>query len=153
MQIANDWGELLYTLECLSKGSAKRKFREIIKYSWGGVCAYCRSNRADTIDHIKPKCHGGGNSLRSNLLPCCQQCNHSKGSENWLVWFEQQSFFNITAKELIDEWIANKRFIEEQLDEQRPGSNNRATIRVDEGALRNWQDEPTKSGKNCLAVA
>lgn len=117
MGIAEDWADLMFDLECLSKGAAKRKFRKSIKYGWGGLCAYCRSNRATTLDHIKPKSKGGS-SLRSNLIPCCKECNHSKGSEPWLAWFEQQLFYNETAKELIEEWISNKRFIEEELDEQ-----------------------------------
>ena len=114
MGYAEDWGELMFSLQCLSKGSAKRQFRETIRYSFGGLCAYCRCHRATTLDHLKPKCKGGS-SLRSNLIPACRECNHSKGSEAWLVWFERQSFYNETAKELIEEWISNKRFIEEEL--------------------------------------
>ena len=53
MGIANDWHELMFGLECLSKGNAKRQFRQAIKYSFGGLCAYCRSARATTLDHIK----------------------------------------------------------------------------------------------------
>ena len=118
MGIAEDWKELMFSLDCLSKGSAKRKFRKSIKNGWGGLCAYCRSNRATTLDHIKPKSRGGS-SLRSNLIPCCQACNHSKGSENWLEWFQRQEFYNSVAQELIEEWISNKRFIDEELDEER----------------------------------
>ena len=128
MGIAEDWAELMFSPDCLSKGSAKRKFRRSIKYGWGGLCAYCRSNRATTLDHLKPKSRGGS-SLRSNLIPACQGCNHSKGSQHWLEWFQDQSFFNETAKELIDEWVSNKRFIEEELDEERP--NNRTKIRTE----------------------
>ena len=98
MGIAEDWGDLLYSLDCLSKGQAKRKFRKSIKYGWGGLCCYCRCNRATTLDHVKPRSKGGS-SLRSNLLPACIECNHSKGSEPWLVWFQRQSFYNETAKE------------------------------------------------------
>jgi hypothetical protein len=114
MGIAEDWGELLYSLDCVTKRAAKRKFRKSIKYGFGGLCCYCRSNRATTLDHVKPRSRGGS-SLRSNLLPACQECNHSKGSEHWLVWFKRQSFYNETAKELIEEWISNKRFIEEEV--------------------------------------
>ena len=102
MGIAEDWSDLMYDLTCLSKQSAKRRFKKSIKYGWGGLCGYCRCNRATTLDHIKPKSKGGS-SLRSNLLPCCLECNHSKGSQPWLVWFQEQSFYNETAKELIEE--------------------------------------------------
>ena len=150
MGIAEDWADLMFNLDCLSKGAAKRKFRKSIKYGWGGLCAYCRSNRATSLDHIKPKSKGGS-SLRSNLIPCCKTCNHDKGSQPWLVWFEQQEFYNETAKELIEEWISNKRFIEEELDECTV--NNRATVCSHEGEIRSHQNEPPSIGKNRLAPA
>ena len=105
-------------LQCLKSSTAKRQFRKAIRYAFGGFCAYCRNRRATTLDHLKPRCKGG-DSLRSNLLPCCLECNHSKGSENWLEWFQRQEFYNSVAQELIEEWISNKRFIDEELDEER----------------------------------
>ena len=109
MRIAEDWGELMFDLHCLSKGSAKRQFRQDIRYSFGGLCAYCRVRRANTIDHLKPRT-AGGSDLRSNLLPCCVECNHSKGSElNWLEWFQRQQFYNEVARDLIIEWSENRR--------------------------------------------
>ena len=150
MGIAEDWADLMFNLDCLSKGAAKRKFRKSIKYGWGGLCAYCRSNRATTLDHIKPKSKGGS-SLRSNLIPCCQACNHSKGSEPWLVWFERQVFYNETAKELIEEWILNKRFIEEELDECT--INNRATFCSYESEIRSYENEPTSVREDSFTAA
>ena len=150
MGIAEDWADLMFDLECLSKGAAKRKFRKSIKYGWGGLCAYCRSNRATTLDHIKPRSRGGS-SLRSNLIPACQSCNHSKGSLNWLEWFQRQEFYNSVAEELIDEWISNKRFIEEELDE-RP-TFDRTKVCVDQSKIRSTTHEPPSIGENCLAPA
>ena len=124
MGYAEDWGELMFNLQCLSKGSAKRQFREDIRYSFGGLCAYCRIRRADTLDHLKPRCKGGSN-LRSNLVPCCRECNHSKGSELWLSWYQQQSFYNTVAQELIEEWIANKRT---ELDDYAERIDNRTEV-------------------------
>ena len=149
MGIAEDWSELMFDLSCLSKQVAKRKFRKSIKYGWGGFCAYCRCNRATTLDHIKPKSRGGS-SLRSNLIPACQCCNHSKGSANWLEWFEKQEFYNHTAKELIEEWISNKRFIEEELDVE---VDDRTKVRIAEGTLGGNTYEPPSIGENCLAPA
>ena len=140
----------MFHLDCLSKGQAKRKFRKSIKYGWGGLCAYCRCNRATTLDHLKPKSKGGS-SLRSNLVPACHSCNHSKGSEHWLHLFERQDFYNETAKELIEEWISNRRFIEEELGDG--ATNYRAEICSDEGEIRSRQDEPPSFGKDCLATA
>ena len=149
MGIAEDWSDLMFDLTCLSKQVAKRKFRKSIKYGWGGLCAYCRCNRANTLDHLKPKSRGGS-SLRSNLVPACRECNHAKGSQHWLVWFQEQTFYNETAQELIEEWITNKRFIEEELDEP---TNDRATICFTESTIRSGTNEPPSTGENCLAPA
>ena len=54
MAYAEDWGELMFNLCALSKASARKQFRHHIKYAFGGLCAYCRENRADSVDHIKP---------------------------------------------------------------------------------------------------
>ena len=150
MGIAEDWSDLMFDLTCLSKQVAKRKFRKSIKYGWGGLCAYCRCNRATTLDHLKPKSRGGS-SLRSNLIPACHDCNHSKGSQSWLVWFQEQHFYNDVAKELIEEWISNKRFIEEELDEHTTIS--RTKIRVEQGEIRSIPNEPPSVGEDCLAPA
>ena len=149
MGIAEDWGEHLFNLDCLSKGAAKRKFRKSIKYGWGGLCAYCRCQRATTLDHLKPKSRGGS-SLRSNLIPACQSCNHSKGSLNWLEWFQQQEFYNSVAQELIEDWISNKRFIEEELDGE---FNPRTTLCSDPSTLRNRENEQTSIRENSFAAA
>ena len=150
MGIAEDWKDLMFDLSCLSKQVAKRRFRKSIKYGWGGLCAYCRCNRATTLDHLKPKSRGGS-SLRSNLIPACRECNHAKGSQPWLVWFQQQSFYNETAKELIEEWISNKRFIEEELD----GCSiiDRTEVCINESEVRSLTDEPASPRENCLAPA
>lgn len=150
MGIAEDWSDLLFDLSCLSKQVAKRRFKKSIKYGWGGFCAYCRCKRATTLDHIRPKSKGG-DSLRSNLLPACLECNHSKGTEPWLVWFKQQSFYNETAQELIEEWITNKRFIEEELDEQSP--YHRTAVCTHKSTIRSNSNEQTCIGKNGLAPA
>ena len=98
----------MYSLHCLQKGSAKKQFKQFIKYSFGGLCAYCRNKRATTVDHLKPRSKGGSD-LRSNLVPCCVECNKSKGSENFLEWYTRQEFYSKVAHELIDEWVYNYR--------------------------------------------
>ena len=122
---AECWSELMFDLRCLTKGNAKRQFRNFIKYSFGGLCAYCRNNRATTIDHLKPKCKGGSN-LRSNLVPACVDCNHSKGSElNWLEWYQRQEFYSKVAQECIEEWITNSRYDIEDYEER---TDNRTEV-------------------------
>ena len=136
MHIAEDWSELMYGLYCYKSSTAKRQFRNAIRLSFGGLCAYCRCRRATTLDHLKPRCRGG-NSLRSNLLPSCLECNHSKGSQEWLNWYSNQDFYNEVAKELIEEWIENKgRFTD--YDER---IEHRAAVRPNKSALRSRANE------------
>ena len=150
MGIAEDWSVFMADLTCLSKQVAKKKKKKSINYAWGGLCAYSRCNRATTFALLKPKSKGGS-SLRSNLIPACRECNHDKGSQPWLVWFQQQEFYNETAKELIEEWVTNKRFIEEELDEHAVIS--RAEVRLEQSTVRSITDEPPSLGENCLATA
>ena len=149
MGIAEDWSELMFSLECLSKGNAKRQFRQAIKYSFGGLCSYCRCQRATTLDHIKPRSKGGSN-LRSNLVPACQSCNHSKGSENWLVWYQRQEFYSKVVEELIEEWIS-KSYL--HMEEDEPGPNDRTEVCLEPSPLRSVSDEPACFGEDCLATA
>jgi len=41
------------------------------------VCAYC-GGHADTVDHVLPRCRGGGD-IWFNLVAACQCCNGLKG--------------------------------------------------------------------------
>ena len=41
------------------------------------TCAYC-GGRADTVDHLLPRCRGGGDTW-FNLVAACQPCNGLKG--------------------------------------------------------------------------
>ena len=42
-------------------------------------CKYC-GGKADTVDHVKPRADGGGDSNR-NLVASCMECNLHKGSD------------------------------------------------------------------------
>jgi hypothetical protein len=84
------------------------------------------------------------------LIPACHSCNHDKGSQHWLVWFQRQEFFNNVAQELIEEWISNKRFIEEELDEP---TYTRTEVRPIESSVRGLTYEPSSPRKDGLAVA
>lgn len=146
MRIAEDWGELMFDLHCLSKGSAKRQFRQDIRYSFGGLCAYCRVSRANTIDHLKPRT-AGGSDLRSNLVPCCHECNKSKGSENWLEWFQRQQFYNEVARDLIIEWSENRRT---DCNERNNNTNTGAEIPPRKSEARGSAHEQGVSGEGCV---
>lgn len=66
-----------------SKGRAKRAIRFSRKNVWlrdEGKCQYCSkplSIAQYTLDHVKPKCFGGG-STWENVVTCCYECNQKK---------------------------------------------------------------------------
>lgn len=64
----------------------KAKARELRQSQWWknrrgeGVCYYCRGRfppRELTMDHIVPLVRGG-RTTRSNVVPCCKECNDKK---------------------------------------------------------------------------
>jgi len=64
----------------------KRKARELRQTQWWknrraeGVCHYCRRRfpaRELTMDHVVPLVRGG-RTTRSNVVPCCKDCNDRK---------------------------------------------------------------------------
>lgn len=87
------------------KRSAKQRFRQQIFEAWQHCCAYCDA-AADTLDHVKPR-HKGGNTVASNLVPACRECNRSKGSEDWRQWFQVQPFHCAKRQARIDDWLAD----------------------------------------------
>lgn len=54
----------------------RRVTREEILRRDRGTCVYCGS-RADTVDHVLPRCCGGGDTW-INLAAACQDCNGRK---------------------------------------------------------------------------
>jgi 5-methylcytosine-specific restriction endonuclease McrA len=63
-----------------------------------GRCEYCERRRAVTVDHFMPLvrdrkptrfCNDAWNSI-----PCCRECNSSKGGKTYDEWFESKSAFN-----------------------------------------------------------
>ncbi len=64
----------------------KRKARELRQTNWWkqqlakGICYYCHRHFAPeelTMDHIVPLARGG-KSAKSNVVPCCKECNNRK---------------------------------------------------------------------------
>ena len=56
---------------------------------FGGDCAYCQQREATTWDHVIPPAQGGETVL-SNLVPCCAFCNSSKGDTDVLSWMQKR---------------------------------------------------------------
>lgn len=74
-------------------------------------CVYCaKPTRISTLDHITPVSAGGMHNVK-NLIPCCKQCNSSKGAKEVSDWlFEKhgeaglaRALVFLTKKKIIDE--------------------------------------------------
>ena len=94
----------------MTRKEAKHLWRKSIKDAWSNRCAYCDNPPIDdaslTLDHVKPRAKGGEDKT-SNCIPACKRCNHSKGSENWVEWFQRQEFYSIEREYRIRYWIQN----------------------------------------------
>jgi 5-methylcytosine-specific restriction enzyme A len=81
----------------------KAKARELRQSQWWknlrgrGVCHYCRrkiSARELTMDHVVPLARGGTSS-KSNVVPCCKDCNSRK---KYLLPIEWQDYLDELAR-------------------------------------------------------
>ncbi len=81
----------------------KSKARELRQTQWWknlrgrGECHYCRKRipaRELTMDHIVPLIRGGTSS-RSNVVPCCKDCNSRK---KHLLPIEWQDYLDDLAR-------------------------------------------------------
>lgn len=56
-------------------------------------CAYCL-NEANSMDHLKPLVNNflptGYITNIKNLVPCCSSCNSSKGSREFVEWYNDE---------------------------------------------------------------
>ena len=60
------------------------------KFTGTETCAYCGkklTRHNATFDHVIPLCRGGTND-KENLVWCCRECNHRKGSKLLSEWME-----------------------------------------------------------------
>jgi 5-methylcytosine-specific restriction endonuclease McrA len=53
---------------------------------WGTVCHLCRTDGADSADHLIPRSKGGPDSL-DNLRPAHHGCNSARGDLSLAEWF------------------------------------------------------------------
>jgi len=101
-------GEYLFNLEAMNGKEAKRLWRQSIRDAWNNRCAYCDCPPIDmkslTLDHVRPKSRGGEDRT-SNCVPACKECNHSKGSEDWIRWYQRQDFYTAHSEMRIKNWL------------------------------------------------
>ena len=78
----------------------RNKARELRQSQWwknkraSGLCHYCRQGfkaRELTMDHVVPIIRGG-KSTKTNLVPCCVECNAQKQNllpSEWQEYLDQ----------------------------------------------------------------
>ena len=100
--------DYLHGMSALTRGEARRQWRQSIKDSWNNRCAYCGRPPIDdaslTVDHVRPK-SAGGEDKTSNCIPACRECNQDKSSQEWIAWFRMQDFYTIEAEWRIRQWL------------------------------------------------
>ena len=97
--------DLVFSLSCLQRRSARKRFRKDILDAWDNQCAYCGDGRAHTLDHIIPRAKGG-TTKRGNLLACCPTCNLHKSDSEWMAWYRLQIFWCAEKENAIWNWLA-----------------------------------------------
>lgn len=97
--------DLVFSLQCLQRRTARKRFRKDILDAWDNICAYCGSDRAHTLDHVVPRAQGGA-TKRGNLLACCPTCNLAKSDTNWMLWYRSQTFWCEEKERVILEWLS-----------------------------------------------
>lgn len=54
-----------------------------------GLCVYCNTMSAVTVDHVIPFARGGAHTSR-NLVPACMRCNEQKHAKTPVEWLIQR---------------------------------------------------------------
>ncbi len=88
------------TLNDMQKGRHSSKDYKLTPEQWENAlkifenkCAYCGAEGDLTKDHVVPLDKGGKYEV-SNIIPCCQLCNSSKGTEEMGIWFRKQDCYS-----------------------------------------------------------
>ena len=96
--------DYLYNLIAMTSSEAKRLWRRSIKEYFDSTCIYCGKTydiNDLTIDHVHPRCRGGGDV--NNAVCACLKCNQEKGSQDWRFFMER--FDNPLRKQLLEDYI------------------------------------------------
>ena len=97
-----------HNLITMTSPEAKKLWRRAIKEHFNCQCVYCGETyefKELTLDHVQPRCRGG-ESVTTNLVPACRQCNQGKGSNHWLRWSRETFGCQPERERLISDHIA-----------------------------------------------
>jgi len=64
-----------------------------IKLYFDDKCAYCGRLEPLAQDHFVAVSKGG-EYTHNNIIPACQRCNSSKGSQMAMTWYKSQSYYS-----------------------------------------------------------
>lgn len=102
-----------------SMGKLNKSNPKIVQRIWektNGVCWYCGAKMQAfldfTIDHILPRCAGGGDE-EGNLAPCCSKCNSMKGTKildqfRWYLTLKKNGVPKFSSEQII--WLRANNF-------------------------------------------
>jgi 5-methylcytosine-specific restriction endonuclease McrA len=65
-------------------GVSEREWGALLK-KYHHACAYCFSKGNIGMDHVVPIARGGADDA-TNVVPCCRECNSSKGAKTVMEW-------------------------------------------------------------------
>jgi hypothetical protein len=74
-------------MQILSLQKVLRYYQKLAPF--GGRCAYCQRQMAQIWDRLIPRTRGGKHTLH-NLVPACQSCKVSKGSQEVTAWLARE---------------------------------------------------------------
>ena len=81
---------VLYRNQMAKKKASGRNVYDRIIISAGGQCPFCTHGTPKTLDHYLPQTDFPEFSVfPANLIPCCKDCNHEKGTHSAQNQFEQ----------------------------------------------------------------
>ena len=90
-------------LDQLCPKISNKNWRDSLHKITKNKCIYC-GKQSDSLDHILP-ISKGGESIRSNCVPCCLSCNGKKSDSEVLNWYRNQKFYDPRRSMAIRAWF------------------------------------------------
>lgn len=82
------------------------------KKHFDNKCAYCGLEKPLEQEHFIPVARGG-EYTHNNIVPCCRNCNPSKGDKDFFIWYPQQSYYSKVREKKILKYLNYKGNIQQ----------------------------------------